>query len=161
MSRLASLFVTNSKVKARKDRSRPGVIELTIRECHTRPEVRLRRLPGTWSDLAAQKAEFDDLYKRLKLQSFDDWYSVRRNQIAELGGGGILKRHKTLQQALEAIYPEHKWEKWRFKKRSLTARFDDQALRAELERIGAIVGIKSMEDWYLIEYRQFVHHGGT
>eukprot|EP01122_Echinamoeba_exundans_P010752 TRINITY_DN408_c0_g1_i1.p1 TRINITY_DN408_c0_g1~~TRINITY_DN408_c0_g1_i1.p1 ORF type:complete len:476 (-),score=30.93 TRINITY_DN408_c0_g1_i1:389-1816(-) len=160
MSRLPPIFVVNSFSSPSKVLRKSRVSNLVIRNEHTRPEVRVRRLPGTWNDLAVQKAEFDEIHKKLKLQSYEEWYSVKRNQVTELGGGGILKRHKTLQQALEAIYPEHKWEKWRFKKRSLAARFDDEkALRTELERIGTAVGIKSMEDWYLIEYRQFVHHG--
>lgn len=139
-----------------------GSSETVSIKAEPRQTLRLRRAPGTWNDLQAQKAEIDAIYKALNLQSKADWYTVRRNKLTQLGANGIVKRHKSVPDMLRALYPEHKWEVWRFQKRNLTERFDDAlALKSEVDRIGKVAGVNSLEDWYQVEYRHFSQHGGS
>ena len=44
-----------------------------------------------------------------------DWYSVSRQKVDELGGGGLLRRKGSLHGLLSAVYPSIDWEPTRFK----------------------------------------------
>lgn len=161
MLRSTLINSTHKSIKYRKIPQDAFGRSLSSDAAQTSPKIQLRRTPGTWDDPEAQRAEFRRIQERLGLESLEDWYKVTQTQIAKEGGLGIVKRHKTLQATLLFLFPEHNWEPWRFQKRSLSSRFDEQALRTLVERIAVSVGVKTPEDWYLVEYKQFVQYGGT
>lgn len=49
---------------------------------------------------------FDDLFKKLNLQTWEDWYRVKYKDIADIGGKLILGYFGDSHiEALQAIYP--------------------------------------------------------
>lgn len=61
------------------------------------------------------KQFLEDFAKEKGISSFDDWYSISNNDIIEYGGGGFLKHYgHSLMRALIKVYPNYKWQDWRF-----------------------------------------------
>lgn len=55
---------------------------------------------------------FDDVFK---FNSMEDWYSLKASDVVAHGGSGLLQNHgSSLIRALQAAFPEHEWEEWRF-----------------------------------------------
>jgi hypothetical protein len=62
---------------------------------------------------------------------------------------------------LTACYPEHAWEEWRF--RRLTSDWWENSVNARtfLESISSTLGVKTMDDWYKVSYKQLRAAGGS
>eukprot|EP01114_Cavostelium_apophysatum_P006968 TRINITY_DN1858_c0_g2_i1.p1 TRINITY_DN1858_c0_g2~~TRINITY_DN1858_c0_g2_i1.p1 ORF type:complete len:606 (-),score=106.11 TRINITY_DN1858_c0_g2_i1:180-1967(-) len=73
---------------------------------------RFEKVPsGYWTERAHQREFFDHLAKEFHIRTFDDWYEIKLEDIKKNGGVTILRLHQeSLQNALSAIYPEHKWD---------------------------------------------------
>lgn len=48
------------------------------------------------------------------LTQLSDWYNVSGRAVKAKGGQRLLVYHKTLQNALRAIYPDHTWDSSKF-----------------------------------------------
>ncbi len=78
-----------------------------------------------WSSLTHQKQLFDHLTNQLNSskgeREYHIWYSVEKGEIAKLleaSGGDVLLEEwygGSLEKALMAVYPEYRWQPWRFK----------------------------------------------
>ena len=64
---------------------------------------------GHWNKLLNQRQFFDELGKKLNITKPEDWLSVKKKEINDHGGYGILYHYSNVQQALEKIYPETDW----------------------------------------------------
>lgn len=89
-----------------------------------------------WSDPTNQREFLDDLARRAGLTQLVDWYDVQpkrlENDIRGLVSLLTLKYEGSLSQALQAVYPEHAWERNKF-------------IRGDLSRIleaGAPIGAR-------------------
>jgi hypothetical protein len=117
-----------------------------------------------WNDYPTeQRAFFDYAQKKLGLQSLSGWYDVTRDRLAQVDRAFPLDRlyGGSLATALQAVYPSHSWQLWRFKKvprgfwdsqENQKAFFD--ALRVELGRPG-------IEDMYSISRQEIISFGGS
>jgi hypothetical protein len=88
----------------------------------------MKRKPiGYWRDPLRQRAFFDKLAVKLKIQSPTDWYGVTKETILRRGGnfivnyygGSVLKGRQYNMQlqtnlwiALQRVYPEHTWKEY-------------------------------------------------
>ena len=90
----------------------------------------------------------------------DDWYFVTEDQVTEFGGAVYLTKFSSLLRALQSIYPNHRWEMWKFgtvsmghwKKKENHINFFDWLKRK--------MGFKSMDDWYNVTQEDIHRNGG-
>jgi hypothetical protein len=70
-----------------------------------------------WSSIEMQRQFFDSLRPQLNVAAMEDWYKVTGIAVTKLGGEFIRDRYGlSMERALRSIYPEYKWESWRFQK---------------------------------------------
>src|SRR5690348_7097251 len=63
-----------------------------------------------------QREFMEWLGKQLGYKCLEDWYKVTKEALHKSGAHGFLRRHfnDSPSRALQSIYPEHKWEPWKF-----------------------------------------------
>lgn len=65
----------------------------------------MKRAYGHWKSHTNQRSFFDDLAKRFGITSAKDWGSVKRDDIIQNGGRGILNHYnRSLFRTLKSIY---------------------------------------------------------
>lgn len=104
-----------------------------------------------YSTLEARKAYFDKLYKVLGLQSMDDWYKVKGEDVARFGLGPLGLYRRSLSLALEDVYSNHNWRPWRFTEGGTNRKrlWKDPKMRLEfLESVRNDLGYESLEGFY-------------
>jgi hypothetical protein len=71
-----------------------------------------------WFDKKHQRIFLDWFAKQANLQKPEDWYKIESQDVLKKGGYGLLNFHYngSLPKALQTIYPDVKWQMWRFKK---------------------------------------------
>jgi hypothetical protein len=116
----------------------------------------------------------DHLAEELNLQSWEDWYKVKAQDVHKAGGGGLLVKYGTLSKMIASIYPEypftyyytycllfiHPWDMNRFHSKRIVSH-EHSLQRTLAEKIGQKLGIKSIDDWYQVTNKQFIAQGGA
>jgi hypothetical protein len=115
-----------------------------------------------WKDPANHKRYFDWLETELGIRDKNEWYQRGLNEVESRHGSYLLHHfyHSNLSIALMNIYPEFGWKPWLFSsvcdgywnKRSNVMKFMDW--------IGEKLGVKELDDWYKVTYRQVQQLGG-
>jgi len=67
-----------------------------------------------WSNEENHKDFMDWLGKELNFKKMDDWYNISQKAIGENGGGSLLNKYNSLFNLVSSIYPQYKWNKFRF-----------------------------------------------
>eukprot|EP01126_Amoeba_proteus_P045025 TRINITY_DN5028_c0_g1_i6.p1 TRINITY_DN5028_c0_g1~~TRINITY_DN5028_c0_g1_i6.p1 ORF type:complete len:256 (-),score=29.90 TRINITY_DN5028_c0_g1_i6:309-1076(-) len=115
-----------------------------------------------WSSKYNQRVFFDLLVFSEAVRSHADWYNITTTSVRKRGGSAILNLYKgSLFTALVEIYPEIKWEPWRF--RSCPRNFwkNRENLIFFLEKhLAPAIGIINPEDWYRVSLDQVRESGG-
>ena len=111
-----------------------------------------------WQKKESRRNFFDWASQRLKVSKMEDWYSIKRKQIADLGGYGLLNKYykDSLILALKDVYPEFDWKVWRFSN-GVTQGFwkEKENRRQFMEWARKELNIEKMEDWYSIKGTPF------
>ena len=108
-----------------------------------------------------QKKFLDTSAKKLKISSSDDWYKVKAKDLIELGGRGLLQRYgDSLIQLVKTLYPDKKWEEWRFIHASKGFWDDVNNQKKFLDTVSKKLNIFSSEDWYQIKAKDLIELGG-
>jgi hypothetical protein len=121
--------------------------------------------PGYWDDINHQRQFFDWLYSELGLSGgLDGWYTALTGPVFHHGGGSLLnnKYRGSLINALNAVYPEHKWYPWRFTKVPVGHWHDVANRRALFRAIEDSIGITSNADlskWYGVSISDMQNYG--
>jgi len=70
-----------------------------------------------WKEQENHQKFFNWLQVELDYTTMDDWYNVTRKAIVMYGGEGLLSNYynNSPSTALMTIYPEHKWDRDRFR----------------------------------------------
>lgn len=63
------------------------------------------KLVGSWSSKENQREFLDDLYRKLNMKSFDEWYTVRPEVIEEHEGRALIKKYHSVPVMLMNVYP--------------------------------------------------------
>jgi len=53
----------------------------------------------------------------MSFNQVEDWYSVSRKQLTDLGGVTLLHEGRSLFSLLSSVYPDVRWDSSRFKKK--------------------------------------------
>lgn len=96
------------------------------------------------------------------MKDHSDWYNHGHAEVARRGGDALLRKYQSLPAALEAVYPEYKWQPWLFQKVPVGFWKDDYNIQHYIKWLSEILGIEKMEDWYNVTYSQISQlAGGT
>lgn len=115
-----------------------------------------------WEDPKTRRQFFDYIYKELNCTSLEDMYMISREQIRERGGDYLLKRYYGDDhiKALKDIYPEFQWEDWRFQYHAPGYwSFHGNDHRGLVEKLGKLLGVQKLEDWYQLGISDFAKYG--
>ena len=102
-----------------------------------------------------QRKFIDNLFKKLKLNSFDDWIIITNEIIIQNGGGEFIKEFKfkfDLKKYFQFIYPNYPWEKMNFK-----SSFKDEYLlenqRKKMDNLFIKLNLNSFDEWMKISHK--------
>jgi hypothetical protein len=123
---------------------------------------RFSKVPeGFWDKVENRRSFFEWLYKELKLKDTDGWYRVTRTSVARYGGSALLAMHQdSLPKTLQAIYPEHTFNIWRFQQTPKSTWNDIRNQRSFFEWLGKKMGLRDLSGWYKIVKLDLVRYGG-
>eukprot|EP01114_Cavostelium_apophysatum_P005030 TRINITY_DN1558_c0_g1_i1.p1 TRINITY_DN1558_c0_g1~~TRINITY_DN1558_c0_g1_i1.p1 ORF type:complete len:545 (+),score=133.12 TRINITY_DN1558_c0_g1_i1:262-1896(+) len=109
-----------------------------------------------------KREAFDYIASKLGYTKWEDWYEVRKSDIVNHGGSGILDEHgSSISKTLMAVYPEHNWLLHRFRHVPAGYWKDVKNQRDCMEYIGEKLGVKVLEDWYQISGGNIRDLGGS
>jgi len=98
------------------------------------------------------RARLDLVSKELGHSSLEDWYKVRRNHKDPMSPTvrsalRVVTTHydDSLPKALEDLYPEHKFEQWRFAQAPKNTWSNPANLRSFLDYVGKKLGFFSLD----------------
>jgi hypothetical protein len=67
------------------------------------------------------------------------------------GGSGVLRYYNnSLIKALKTLYPEYKWQEWKFKMVSKRFWQSSENVKNYITSLAMDLGIKNADDWYVI-----------
>lgn len=92
----------------------------------------------------------DYISQKLGLLDMEEWYSVTRAKVVELGGTGIISHFGSLAGALKSTYPEYEWILGRFAISPKGTWDDDDNIRGFFDDTALKLGIRETDDWYKV-----------
>jgi hypothetical protein len=99
---------------------------------------------------------------KLNIQSLDGWYKVKSADVISKGGSGLLQGYGgSLIAALQAVYPDHEWQEWRFKQIPGLLWQDPKNITRFFDWLGKELRITTVEDWYQIHPSLLTEGKGT
>jgi hypothetical protein len=103
------------------------------------------------------------IFEELNLTKLEDWYQVSVRKVTSLGGRPVLSRHgDSLAVALQAAYPEHKWEMWKFKKMPHKWIAEVRNQRIFMDHLAKdVFKFESLDGWYPISTNDLQKNGGS
>eukprot|EP01114_Cavostelium_apophysatum_P016893 TRINITY_DN4898_c1_g1_i1.p1 TRINITY_DN4898_c1_g1~~TRINITY_DN4898_c1_g1_i1.p1 ORF type:complete len:482 (+),score=101.22 TRINITY_DN4898_c1_g1_i1:85-1530(+) len=117
---------------------------------------------GYWSDRKNHRAFMEDLLLReLNLKDQEEWYQVSERDIFNFGGIGMLEYYDNSPiMALTKIFPEHKWQLWKFPRAAQKYWKDPTMQKEYMDWLFKELSLRSMEDWYQVQEQDFIQHHG-
>lgn len=110
------------------------------------------RPQGYWDAYDHRRAFFDSVAAAHGVTDAVGWRKVRYEDIAKMGGRGLLGRYGSTLEALQEVYPELEFSEECRQQRP--KRFFEEAAnrRSFMERIKAELGVEKAEDWKHVKY---------
>jgi len=106
---------------------------------------------GFWTERTNQRLFFDWVGKELGFCSSEDWYTITNDDIFKYGGGRLLLKYKNSPlAALQAIYPEFRWQWWKFSNKPKGPWTDTKKAEEFLNVIAKRLQISQLDDWYRV-----------
>eukprot|EP01121_Diplochlamys_sp_Union-15-3_P014659 TRINITY_DN4702_c0_g1_i2.p1 TRINITY_DN4702_c0_g1~~TRINITY_DN4702_c0_g1_i2.p1 ORF type:complete len:314 (-),score=59.44 TRINITY_DN4702_c0_g1_i2:174-1115(-) len=114
---------------------------------------------GFWQDQKNRRQYFDWLGKRMGIKSLEEWYRLKTSDAHQAGGRGLFSHHydNSLYKAMFDVYPEYRWEFWKFKKmpkKGIEYQNEKQNLLTKIEEK---LDVTCLEDWYRVSSEQLSH----
>ena len=120
-----------------------------------------KRERSFWNSVENQRNFLDDLFKKLKFKSLDDWSYLSATDLRKYGGGSLLNKYNNKWfTALRSIYPKHHWDLSLFKKMPNGFWKSHENQKLFLDRLFHQLKLKSMEEWYSVTTKEVINHGG-
>ena len=100
---------------------------------------------------------------KMDLQTFEDWYSVKRQDIIQTGGTGLLNRYNGyLSNALQHLLdPDLSWQTWKFDYVPKHFWSNPKNQRQYFDWFGITIGISKPEDGYRIMVSDIMANHGS
>jgi len=91
----------------------------------------------------------------------DDWYNVTARQILKRGGSFVRYYYNdSPYKALQTIFPDHDWKRWKFKTVSMGYWTKKENQLEFFDELKETLGYHSMDNWYNITRTHVRKHGG-
>ena len=119
------------------------------------------KFPSKLSSIEYQRSIMDELFRKLKLTSMDDWLKISKEKFMKKGGKNLLEFHSNdYSKLLSSIYPDHDWKFDNMKKnyKEYFKSLDNQ--RKYMDHLFNKFGLNSLDDWTLITKSQFFSQSG-
>eukprot|EP01027_Heterolobosea_sp_BB2_P000282 GEZU01000413.1.p1 GENE.GEZU01000413.1~~GEZU01000413.1.p1 ORF type:complete len:468 (+),score=89.89 GEZU01000413.1:405-1808(+) len=108
-----------------------------------------------WKRSENQRDFVKKMEQQLNITDLDGWYSVTTTQLQERGGSGLLSFFGgSLLRLLRTVYPEHKWQAWKFARIGVDASEDEITLHEYIVEMSKELEIKDLDDWYRVSRKQ-------
>ena len=107
---------------------------------------------------------------QLNIKHWSDWYKIRNNDLIEYGASRLLNLYDcSMSKLLALLYPEYKWEPWRFDYSPKGKLFvfpanifnqkigflkEEEQLIAYMKRLAEKLNIKEPIEWYNVSRQQ-------
>lgn len=132
-----------------------------------------------WDSVENRRAFFIHLMRnelRLDLASTSDWYHITTEHVDRAGGTGVLRHYQhSASLAVMELFPQHKWQPWRFKRCHVGFWDAEDNQRAFLldwisprslppqDASGSVPATETMrmESFYSIPNKLIISHGGS
>lgn len=117
-----------------------------------------QRPRGYWGEKKNRREFLDALGGSLKIERPEDWARVRRREIEQAGGRGLLYHYRSVGEALKDIYPEYDWDGIRCRPKTEAEYWtSDEQCRLFLDGVLARSGA---EGWHEVTRKDIVTSGG-
>ena len=124
--------------------------------------MELKSVPNNfWNKMENQREYFDNLSKKLKLKSLQDWNSVNTSTVLDNNGHWVFSKYANLFEALSSIYPEFSWkenERIRVPRNYWKSK---ENCKKFLDEFSKYYQIENPDDWYRISTFQIAQFGGS
>lgn len=119
--------------------------------------------PGHWQEASNRRRYMEWLGKELGYSNWEDWYQIESNSFHSHHGTGLLFHsfHNSPSFAVVNSFPEHKWERFKFRVVPHGYWDEKKNQRGYLEWLSDQMGYKNWEDWYKIDNTSFVSNYGA
>lgn len=131
---------------------------------HTMPEEKKERAvePGHWKVASNRRQYMERLGLQLGYEGWPDWYQIDTKAFKCHHGTGLLHHifHNSPSAAVVDTFPEHKWERFKFK--VVPHGYWDVASnrREYMGWLAQQLGLRTLEDWYKIDNVSLLDHYG-
>eukprot|EP01114_Cavostelium_apophysatum_P016027 TRINITY_DN4492_c0_g1_i1.p1 TRINITY_DN4492_c0_g1~~TRINITY_DN4492_c0_g1_i1.p1 ORF type:complete len:534 (-),score=111.87 TRINITY_DN4492_c0_g1_i1:429-2030(-) len=120
------------------------------------------RKQSIWLDERVVKDFVSRAQKNLNIKRVEDWYQVRRTDIEEQGGRGLLQLHKgSYINAISSLFPHHQWKIWKFVHAPASIWKNEQLQREYLQDLAEELKLRAPDDWYKVTLQNFKEHNGA
>ena len=116
-----------------------------------------------WLNIENQRKYFSWLSNKFNIKSNEDWYNIKLSDIENNGGSSLLNNYydNSLYLALKSIYPNIKFDQWKFKYLNINAEEENpkkdlsqQQWKEIVDLLSLKLKIKDIDDWYRIGKQQ-------
>lgn len=123
---------------------------------------------GFWKNYSNQIAFMEDMGKKLGVNypmnfesNWKEWYNVKKSDITENGGGGLLSLYNNSPSKLVmTIYSQYPWNPSEFQVAPNGHWKSVANQRTFFDNLAKTIGISKWEDWYKVSYCTILEHGG-
>jgi hypothetical protein len=117
-----------------------------------------------WIEPSNSREFFDQLGRKLEYKTLDDFYHIGADNMKKFGGAALLENYykNSFIQALQDIYPQHKWLAWNVEQSVKMGFWDDKDNQKDfLNHLGTQLGFKTLNDWYNITAKKISKNRGA
>lgn len=116
-----------------------------------------------WRNLSYQRQFLDSLASKRNITDPNQWYDITATVIHPIspshlqdlihsGGLGLIRLYKhSIHSLLSAVYPEHNWLPWKFRKGNAGYWDDIQRQKTFLDWAATQLNVKNVNDWLKIK----------
>jgi hypothetical protein len=115
-----------------------------------------------WENSSNQRQFFDYLAEKYAINSTEDWYEMKQEDIMDNGGSSLLYNFhdNSPSLALMRIYPDMEWQPWRFESAPGNYWDDMENQRIFFDWIFDQLEMNDATDWYQIHQIDIIKLGG-
>ena len=109
---------------------------------------------GFWESLHSQTEFLLWFEEQNNIQSEEEWSKVQPEAVEAQGGRGLLMQHNgSLIRALLAVFPERKWQCWKYGMVPVGFWQNLRNQRAYFDWLAEQLGLEDFEGWYSVKQR--------
>ena len=110
-----------------------------------------------------QRKFMDNLYRKLKLKSLDDWIRISKNKINIFGGQNLLSYYysNSLSKLLETVYPDHPWFFKYFKSKKIEYFQSLENQKDFMDTLYENLKLSTLDDWINVPRSKYLEFGGA